>query len=230
MPSIPVNKISASQPDAPAKAIIKNLDSKDPVDTVECMFRPKEYTFSKNNQWSQTLVIGNNVPELNFGGGSGMTLTMDLFFDTYEKGTDVRKHTDKIWKLMMINPDRVVNHKGLPPRCEFSWGETWSFQAVITDISQTFTLFLQKGTPVRSTMKVTFKQAAEEGKYPGQNPTTMSVPGYKTRRVKQSETLDWIAYDEYGDSSQWRFLADANGIEDPLRLEVGHVLAIPPKP
>jgi len=211
------------------KAAITNLDT---FEVIPCMFNPKEYTFTKANTWNSSVIIGNNVPEIDFQGGRAMTLAMELFFDTYETGADVRtKYTDKIWKLMMINPDtKDKGHKGWPPLCEFRWGYTWSFKAVLTNITQKFTMFLGDGTPVRSTMTVTFQQAAEEGKYPGQNPTTMSVPGYKTRRVKQGETLDWIAYDEYSDSSLWRFLADTNDVEDPLRLAVGQALAIPPKP
>ena len=208
------------------KATIKNLDTND---VAECKFRPKEYTFKKVNNWTSETVMGKNVPKLEFSGGEAMTLKMELFFDTYEDNEDVRKHTDKIWKLMMINKDKKdKGHKGWPPLCEFRWGQSWSFKAVITSLSQKFTLFLSDGTPVRSTMDVTFKQAAEEGQCPGQNPTTMAKPGYKTRRVKQGETLDWIAFEEYGDSKLWRFLADTNNLNNPMELTEGQVLAIAP--
>ncbi len=209
------------------KAQIINLDTND---AVECMFRPKEYTFSKKNTWQTAMITGKNVPKVEFSGGKAMVLKMELFFDTYETGKDVRKqYTDKIWKLMLINTDnKDKGNKGWPPQCEFRWGQAWSFKAVITNISQKFTLFLPDGTPVRSTMNVDFLQAAEEGVYPGQNPTTLSKPGYKTRRVKQGETLDWIAFEEYGDSNRWRFLAEINKIDDPMRLQPGQVIAIAP--
>lgn len=209
------------------KALIVNLDT---GETVDCMFRPKEYTFTKTNTWQEEIITGKNVPKLEFSGGRGMTLQMELFFDTYESGMDVRKmYTDKIWRLMMINPANAdKGNKGWPPMCEFRWGLAWSFKAVITNINQRFTLFLPDGTPVRSTMTVTFLQAAEEGQYPGQNPTTVSKPGYKTRRVKEGETLDLIAFAEYGDASRWRYLADINNLDDPMRLEPGRVLAIAP--
>ncbi|MFC1944164.1 peptidoglycan-binding protein [Chloroflexota bacterium] len=209
------------------KAQIINLDTNR---TIDCMFRPKEYTFSKSNTWHSEMVTGKNVPKLEFGGGEAMTLEIELFFDTYESGKDVRKmYTDKIWQLAMINPDnKDKGNKGWPPKCEFRWGRAWSFKAVITKISQKFTLFLPDGTPVRSTMNVTFTQASEEGKYPGQNPTTVSKPGYKTRMVHQGETIDWIAFTEYGDPSLWRYIADINDINDPMRLEPGKVIAIAP--
>ena len=39
--------------------------------------------------------------------------------------------------------------KGKPTSVLFQWGQTWHFQAVITDIEQQFTLFMPDGTPVR---------------------------------------------------------------------------------
>ena len=40
--------------------------------------------------------------------------------------------------------------------------------------------------------------------------------------------LHTIAATEYDDPSQWRRIADANGIENPLDLEPGQELLIPP--
>ena len=213
-----------------AKATITNLDTKK---SIECMFRPKEYTFSKSNSWTRGQVKGKNTPELEFSGGQPTTLTLELFFDTYESGKDVRKaYTNAIWDLTMVNPKTKdpKTHKGRPPMCEFRWGSMWSFKAVITSINQKFTLFLPDGTPVRATLNVTFQQVEEEGIYPRQNPTTGGGYGYRTRVVKEGETIDWFAYDEYGDPAQWRFLDDINRLENPMRLEAGQVLSVTPLP
>jgi nucleoid-associated protein YgaU len=48
--------------------------------------------------------------------------------------------------------------------------------------------------------------------------------------VRDKDTIDWIAFDEYGDSSMWRFIADTNNLENPRRLKPGQVLAIAPPP
>jgi hypothetical protein len=215
----------------PEKARIINLD--EPGDMpIECLFNPNEYTFSKKNTWSKGEVKGKNVPQLEFGGGDSMSLKMQLFFDTYASGQDVRATTNRIWKLMNIN-DRLTDMtsvKGRPPMVEFQWGTTWAFKAVITSISQKFTLFRYDGTPVRATLDVTFLQAKEEGKYPGQNPTTVGRPGYRRRTVKEGDRLDLIAYEEYGDCSMWRYIADTNNLSDPGELQPGQALAIAPPP
>src|SRR5215472_14672106 len=83
--------------------------------TVQCMFNPKEYTFSKQNSWTATPVKGSNMGQYEFGNGQPATLQMQLFFDTYtniKSGTaeggepkDVRKeYTQAIWEMMLVDP------------------------------------------------------------------------------------------------------------------------------
>ena len=79
--------------------------------------------------WNKKNVKEGNVPLFEFGGGQAADLTMDLFFDTYEKGEDVRNHTKKIWKLMEVPKDGVE-----PPQCQFMWGKAWYFKAVIRSL------------------------------------------------------------------------------------------------
>ncbi len=212
------------------KATITNLDTND---SIECMFNPKEYTFTKSNNWSQSKTKGQNVPKLEFNGGNPTDLKVQLFFDTYESGEDVRKkYTNAIWQLAMVNKDKEdpKTKKSQPPKCEFRWGSMWSFKAVLADITQKFTLFLPDGTPVRATLDVTFRQTEDEGLFPKQNPTSGGMPGHRTRIVKAGETLDWIASQEYGEAKHWRYIAEVNRIDNPFQMKPGTVLQLPPLP
>lgn len=214
-------------------AEIRVVDGKKAGNTVACMFRPKEYTVSKQNSWQMKEVKGKDVPQLEFSGGGASTLSMELFFDTYESGKDVRKeYTNEIWGLTAIDDSLTdkINKKGRPPLVQFKWGPVISFKAVITNITQKFTMFKANGTPVRATLNVTFKEAEKPGKYPFQNPTTSSQPGYKVRIIKEGESLDWIAQEEYGDPALWRFIADTNNLENPMKLSPGQKLSISPAP
>jgi hypothetical protein len=209
------------------KAKLVNLDT---GEEIQCLFNPNEYSFSKKNTWTSQKIKGGNVPLLEFGGGDAIELSMQLFFDTYMTGGDVRTTTNKIWKLMQINTKLtdMTTSKGRPPMVEFQWGSTWSFKAVITSISQKFTLFRENGIPVRATLDVSFLQAKEDGKYPGQNPTTKGSPGYRRRVVREGDMLDWIAFEEYGDSNMWRHIADTNNLDNPMDLSPGQILSIIP--
>ena len=216
------------------KAVIINLDFDS--ERVECLFNPKEYTFSKSNKWERKKTSGGNVPQLTFGGGDPATLDMELFFDTYgdcKNGAtpaDVRKkYTDKIWKLMYVD-DRLKDpksKKARPPRVRFQWGSTWSFNAVITKIQQKFTLFAPDGTPMRATLNCGFQQEKDEATLAPQNPTSGGVGGERFWTVEEGDTLGLIAHEEYGQTSMWRLIADANHLDSVRDLIPGTVLLIP---
>lgn len=210
------------------KAYIVNLET---GEEIQCLFNPREYAFAKSNSWASVEVTGQDVPLPEFLSGGAITLTMQLFFDTYAEGTDVRNYTEKLLNLMKVDPDLRDSRtqQGRPPRCRFHWGQTWAFEAIVTQIRQSFTLFLGDGTPVRATCDVTFQQVGEEGTYPAQNPTTGAGPNVRVWTVRPGDRLDWIAHKEYGDSTRWRPIAEANGIDDPIDLKSGQQLVIPPR-
>ena len=60
-----------------------------------------------------------------------------------------------------------------------------------------------------------------------QNPTTRAIAGLRSRMVQDGDSLPSIAYEAYGDATQWRAIAEVNGIDDPLRLRRGSTLTIP---
>ncbi|MDZ4722105.1 MAG: LysM peptidoglycan-binding domain-containing protein [Roseiflexaceae bacterium] len=216
--------------DSRAIASIKNKD-KPGSQPIKCMFNPKEYSLSKQATWKEGETTAQNVPQLEFSGGKSQILTMQLFFDTYEaKGNkDVRLHTNKILELLMVEEkvkDRK-NQKGHPPRVLFSWGSTWTFEAVITTIKQTFTLFLANGTPVRATLDVTFQEVKDIKEQPKQNPTSGGVGGERMYRVQAGDTLGLISFRELGDATLWRSIADANRLTNVRELTPGTVLVIP---
>jgi nucleoid-associated protein YgaU len=89
-------------------------------------------------------------------------------------------------------------------------------------------MVLEDGTPTRATVDLTLRQALAAGDFPAQNPTSAGAAGIRTRVVQQRETLDLIAFQEYGNTHHWRHIADANGIDNPLAIKPGMVLALPP--
>lgn len=207
--------------------------------TVDCMFNPKEYSFSKQNSWTPKNRKGTNVALYEFGNGQPITLQMQLFFDTYANSKDgsskdVRKeYTEKIWDMMKVDSKlaslagRSSHKKGRPPVVIFQWGTVFTFQAVITNLKERFTLFLPDGTPVRSTLDVTFQQIQDPEDKPATNPTSGGVGGERVWTVKQGDTLGWIAYQEYGDTKLWRVIADANRLRQVRHLTPGTILEIP---
>jgi len=212
-----------------AKASLINLD-RPGSQPIRCMFNPQEYTFSKQNDWASGGAGGGDMPLIEFSGGRPATLQMELFFDTYAERQDVRaRYTDAIWELMLVDPQLKdpVTQQSRPPMVRFQWGKSWSFDAVITSISQRFTLFLSDGTPVRATLNVTFQQIKDSRQLRPQNPTSGGVGGERVWRVEAGETLAWIAYKAYGDPTRWRVIADANKLSRVRQLTPGTLLVVP---
>lgn len=214
-----------------AKAKIVRLGKNDRAkEEVVVMFNPKELTFSKQNTWNPKAEPKANTPKFDFGGGGSTTLQMDLHFDTYADKKDVRsEYTDKIYKMLLVDEDLKdnTNQKSRPPFVRFQWGDKVGFKAVITSLTQRFTLFREDGTPVRAVLNVSFTQVVDELFYPSQNPTSGGVGGERVWTVREGDKLEAIAYAEYGDAALWRSIADANDLTSVRRLKPGAQLLIP---
>jgi hypothetical protein len=195
--------------------------------SIDCMFNPFEYTVSKTNTYSERSRNRSSVPEVEFQKAGPQTLQLSLMFDTYEKDEDVSLITNKLWKFMESKTREENNqNKVPPPEVAFEWG-VFRFVAVITNMTQRFTLFKQDGTPVRAKVDVTFTQHKDLEDYPGQNPTSGGGPVQSVRTIIGGDRLDNIAYEVYGDATKWRRIAEYNKIDNPFVLQSGQHLTIP---
>ena len=88
-------------------------------------------------------------------------------------------------------------------------------------------MFNQDGVPIRATATLTLKERVDPDDLGGTNPTSQGEPGRKVYVVNEGDRLDWIAYREYNDAGEWRRIADANHITNPLALQPGMTLVIP---
>jgi nucleoid-associated protein YgaU len=188
------------------------------AETIEVLFNPNEYRLSVANQFAEVSIPGLEAPPIQFVRGGARTLSMQLFFDTYEAGTDVREHTGRVERLLDTDPELHA-----PPVCLFSWG-TFNFQGVLERAEQRFTLFFPSGVPARATVDVTFKEFSDQGLRMGKH---RSANFDKRHTVRRGDNLSSIAGKEYGDPRNWRPIAEANAMDDPLALQPGRVLTIP---
>jgi nucleoid-associated protein YgaU len=216
-------------------------------DLVEALFNPAEIALSGSVSWEQErpasyAASSAATVSLEFRGIQAQTLSIELFFDTYEsraamsfkdavvsqlpllgpgrEATDVRRYTDRVAELAEV--DRTLHH---PPVCTLRWGAFAIFTGVLTSLDQRFTMFLEDGTPVRATLSCGFMGVAMEAQRRARELQSSDVA--KTRQVRRNDTLQSIAAEEYRDPAMWRHIASANGIVDPLDLQPGTVLTIP---
>jgi hypothetical protein len=190
-----------------------SIDPRNQGKKFSALFNPTEYTLAKANQIAEAVVPGLEAPILQYVNGNTRTLDMDLYFDTFEEGTDVRSATNNVYQLLYIDPSTHA-----PPICDISWG-SFTFTGVVDHVSGKFTLFLADGTPVRATLSVTFKEFLDVDDLVQVN-VRESADHRKTWVVKSGDRIDNIA-------GQWRPIAEENDLDDPDQLQPGHVLIIP---
>jgi nucleoid-associated protein YgaU len=196
---------------------------------IPVQFNPPEYSIGKAAQIAEIAIPGIDSPILQFVRGQTRTLALELFFDTTRVGSsetkvlDVRLMTDVVAELGRIQPNTHA-----PPRITFIWGMGLSFRAIVDSVQQKFTLFNPGGVPVRATVGMSFKEykTLEEQL---KELNLQSADHSKRRVVRRHDTLARIAFEEYGDASKWRLIADGNRtrLTDLRRLQPGMELDIP---
>ena len=196
---------------------------------VACQFNPKDFSITRVIKYITRKSTGSDVPTREFAGGEPQNLTVRLLFDSTDDGSDVRNKYKTLLEMAKIDETKkdTTTNLGEPPLCMFQWGSFLSYKGVITQVSQNFTLFKTDGTPLRANVDVTFSETGEQTKK--QNPTTRTE-ARKIWVVHEGQTLDWIAYQEYGDPAYWRHIAETNNLANPRDLRPGQALKLTPLP
>ncbi|WP_437937081.1 CIS tube protein [Sorangium sp. So ce341] len=190
---------------------------------LEVMFNPEEYSLNRDNNFASQAIPGLSSPLLQFAHGNLRTLEMELLFDTYEKLTDVRDKTQKLIKMMEIDP-----HLHAPPILNVSWASL-QFRCVLTRAAQKFILFLPDGRPVRARVNVSFTEFVDP-EHESKQIKRQTADYTKVHHVVDGETLSAIAARYYERPELWRAVALANELDDPRRLFAGQALTIPSLP
>jgi hypothetical protein len=192
-------------------------------DTIECAFNPESYTVSKTNIWTYKPTQGKDLPAAEFGGGLPMQYKLSLLLDVSLQGSDasVKDQANKLMKAM--------HGQGVAPSfITFAWGSVTLPKAAPMSLAIQYALFQPNGEPVRAFIELELAQA--EPSTPvglAQNPTTRGLAGLRAHVVCDGDSLASIATEAYGDPTRWRTIAEANGIDDPMRLRRGATLTIP---
>jgi nucleoid-associated protein YgaU len=196
---------------------------------VPCIFNPKDFSVTKSNSWSTKEVPNQAAVTPTFGGGQPQELTLALLFDStlLTPEMSVKQVTVELFKSMKASRKEPGKSKPRPPTLKFEWGE-FSFLGVTKSLTVQYQLFRENGEPIRADVKLTLMQWDGMGAaWKGQNPTTRSAGGLGAHTVRDGDSLASIAFRAYGDATQWRSIAEANGIDDPFSLRSGRTLAVP---
>ncbi len=208
---------------SPAKAKLKIGAT---MKSIDVMFNPTEYSISKTSRYDTSPAPGtaSNVSspatQPTYVGDESSTLSLELYFDTSLKGTDVRIKTMEVVALM--EPDAKAK---APIDVTFVWGSL-KFTGYIKSITQRFTMFVASGVPVRARLQV---EIISKQKSSDQYEKVMEAPKLPTSSflLKAGVQLCLIAAQELADAVKWRKIAKTNGIDNPTKLKAGTSINIP---
>lgn len=200
------------------------------IKTFSFDFNPAQLTIARRAQWKASAAPVERdgaLPE--FLGTQPRELGLEIFLDTSDKPTSnsVLKKVESLLSCCEVTDKSIAAKQPSPPWVVFEWGsfKTARFTAYVGSVDASYTLFGTSGVPIRATCRLQLHEIP--GKTPGQNPTSGALTAQSVHRVVAGDSLQSLAWREYGDASAWRAIAEANGIDDPTRLTAGTELVLP---
>ncbi len=200
----------------------KSAKDGDASKTVDVQFNPQslKVTFSNNN-------AGGDQP----GGsskqfvGSGTTkLAVELLFDTTADGTDVRVNTEKV--AFYIKADTGSGSGSgsnrVPPGVQFEWG-SFIFRGTVDSMDETLEYFSEEGVPLRANISLSISRQEIEF-LPGEQGEG-GGGGVPLETAQFRDSIQGLA-GRNGKSGDWKGIAAANNIDDPLRLSAGALINV----
>jgi hypothetical protein len=193
-------------------------------------FNPSELTLRQGAQWKRTTsaaVRDGALPE--FMGPDPREMNVEIFLDSSDKpsGTTVLKKVESLLSCCEVTAKSLAAKQPSPPWVVFQWGSfsTARFTAYVSSVDVTYSLFGTTGVPIRAACRMTLHEIPSRTE--GQNPTSGALTARSVHRVVAGDSLQSLAWREYGNASAWRAIAEANGIDDPTRLPTGTELVLP---
>lgn len=195
-------------------------------------FNPEKIKITRAQARTSTPVMGKDQKQEDQAASPQNESTLvlgEVTFDTYEQKPNKSVYTEYIAKLeKFVGSDR---HKHAPPQLLFTWGKfSEGFKdknrltGKLESLDVEYTMFLNDGTPVRAKTNLTLRLGP-----PADAQTDPNSPDHaKLVTVRRGDSLSDIAYREYDNTAEWRRIADANGIDDPLVLVPGTKIVVPP--
>ena len=225
-----------------SKAKFKVFKQDGSSEQITVQYNPNSLSFEKPVHTAEIAIPGLDSPLKQFVRGGTETASVELFFDTTERGTgvgatSVTTLTDAFYGLVKIDPQTHA-----APVCSFIWGERFpgdrlperygnqrrtEFSCVVTSVKQDFKLFSPEGTPLRAVLTLKLEEYVPLQRQIEQL-NLQSADHTRSHVLEQGESLALVSWQYLHDARDWRHIATANGIDDPRRITPGQTLTVPP--
>jgi nucleoid-associated protein YgaU len=198
------------------------------TDTLYFAFNPKTLSYTKTAQWSRTAsASAPQAASVQWKGAGPRKISIEVLIDdSTSSDGDVTAAAEFLFSLLVPTSDSISGGTGASaPYVLFGWGKQIPLVAVATSVTVNYNMFHVYGTPYRAIATVALEEV--DVGLPKQNPTSGSLVRTRSRRVRPGDSLPLIAHQEWRNPFAWRRIAEANGIDDPLRLPAGTEILVP---
>lgn len=221
-----------------AKAMLQELDAafdreiNEETARTTVQFNPDTLKVAFANQLAQPSGGGDQRggPTQLFVGAGTTKLALQLWFDVTSREPeddpvdDVRTLTAKVSYFITPKQDGT---KFLPPAVRFLWG-SFQFDGIMESLEETLEFWSPEGRPLRASMSIALSQQKitrvvplDLGGAPGGVGGGPGTPGARPlTEAAQGSTMQGLAASR-GRQGWWQVIAEANGIENPRRIEPG---------
>ena len=145
-----------------------------------------------------------------FVGQSTTSMSIELWFDTVEEGTDVREKTKRVAYFIQPKKDTQDGKEvNIPPRVRFLWG-SFLFDGIVTGMDESLEYFSEAGIPMRASTSLSLSEQAFQFTI---SPTGNGAAGTSPATTAQEgDTVQDIA--ARNNREPWQDVAEENDIDD----------------
>ncbi len=201
-----------------------------PGGTIDAFINPKDYTKSVKIEYTKTAVLNDSKPTLVFSKFGDESLVLGEFIvdgtglvpNTGANNRDVDSYVQKFQDIVSKYNGEIHG----PPYLKISWGKL-AFVCVCENFTVKYTMFRANGTALRAEITLTLRNTVDWNtkikKANSQSPDLTHL-----RTVKAGDTLPFMTYQIYGDSSYYLDIARINKLSHVNDIKPGDQLYFPP--
>lgn len=163
---------------AHARVTLLSMDRELPL-VIVAQYNPAQLQLEERASWKPSSTSKDSAPPLEYSADTPRTLSLELFFDTFEAPAGARnvktRFVDPLTRLIrVVNPVSPDEDHRRPPLVKTVWGTGLDpFVGVLESVSTKLTMFLSDGTPVRATCAV---KVMEASRYDRRTPHYVNPP------------------------------------------------------
>lgn len=188
------------------------------------MFNPTQYNKSYINCYAEAQGIGEGKRKLRYQNATPQTFSFDFLIDGTGASGEKVEVSRKVKEFLDVTYE-YSEELQRPYYLKLFWGEE-IFKCLLVSADVNYTMFRANGSPLRATIKATFKEDGSDNLIDLlYNRTSFALD--RIRKIKDGDTLVALTQSVYGEISKLSKIADSNELDNLRSLPKGGTILFP---